>query len=78
MLCIKKVVYLYQQNKQTINLKNLIMNQSRVEKLEQRVLTLEKILLMFPIGGEATKEERGIMSLIIETKKELKLQTYQD
>lgn len=51
---------------------------TRVEKLQERIETLEKILLMFPIGGEATKEERVIMSLLIETKKEYKLQMYQD
>ncbi len=33
---------------------------------------------MFPMGGEATKEERVIMNLILETKKEYKLQMNQD
>jgi len=51
---------------------------TRLEKLEDRIVTLEKILLMFPIGGEATKEERVIMSLLIETKEEYKLQMCQD
>ena len=63
-----------------ILIKQLKLNKmkTRIEKLEERILTLEKILLMFPIGGEASKEERVIMSLIIETKKEYKLQMHQD
>jgi|TARA_R110000803_G_scaffold99705_1_gene167835 hypothetical protein len=54
------------------------MNQSRVQKLEKRILTLEKILQMFPSGQIATNDEKVILDMLLDAKKEYKLQMYQD
>jgi len=51
------------------------MNQTRVQKLEQRILTLEKILQKFILE---TKDEKAMRDLLSETKKEYKMQMYQD
>lgn len=49
---------------------------TRLEKLEERILTLEKILSSYPSGYENfKKEERVLIQILIETKKEYKMQT---
>jgi hypothetical protein len=52
---------------------------TRLEKLQERIETLEKILSSYPVGYENFKnEERVLIQILIETKKEYKLQMYQD
>ena len=52
---------------------------TRLEQLEERILVLEKLLLKYPLQSEEmNKEERVLIQILIETKKEYKLQMYQD
>ena len=46
--------------------------------LEERIVTLEKVLSLFPSGQVATKDEKVLMSLLIELKQEYKMQMHQD